>query len=734
MTPTAFASESQPGASPAPALKPDLDFWAGGGAMGEKIRNFPWAQTVLGDAAHWPQSLKITVSLMLNTRHPAQVWWGPTLVQIYNDAFELLIGPERLLNALGQPGSECWKEAWPIIGPQINQVLHGGDSIWQQNALVPIVRNGQLEDCYWTYSYSPITDPTVLGGIGGVLFIGSETTETVRAQKILERDSVWRNAPDLFVSVSVKGVFQAVNPAWQSVLGHTYDQVIGHPMEEFIWPEDIGSTQVALVQALENGNLRDFRNRMLHKDGTTRWISWYTAKEGSQLFGYGRDVTREQQQAQALIDAELQLRQSQKMEAVGQLTGGIAHDFNNLLAGMMGSLALLERQLLEVAESGQISLKKVHLQRHLSNAQSAGRRAATLTQRLLAFSRQQTLEPAIVDVPTLVKEMVELIGSTVGMSVELNFVAPTDTGLVVRADKNQLENALLNLCINARDAMPDGGVLTIESSAVLLDEAAAAALRVPDMRPGAYVQLKVSDTGCGMDAAVISRAFDPFFTTKPVGTGTGLGLSMIHDFAQHSGGYAQLESTLGKGTWASIYLPRLSADGGAAAQLAEPVVVARPDNTAPLPTSSQVPMADYVLPIAAVVATVAAKKGQRTILVVDDEAIVREFVAEVLTEEGFHVLQAATALQGLQHLRSAVPLALLITDVGLPGGMNGRQFAEAARDVQAGLQVLFITGFAESTVWHGGHHPSGMQVLVKPFEIDTLIARVSHMLQKAHSP
>ena len=285
MTSTAFASESQLGASPAPALKPDLDFWAGGGAMGEKIRNFPWAQTVLGDAVHWPQSLKIMVSLLLNTRHPAQVWWGPKLVQIYNNAFELLIGPERLLTALGQPCSECWKEAWPIIGPQINQVLHGGDSIWQQNALIPIVRNGQLEDCYWTYSYSPVSDPTAPGGIGGVLTIGSETTETVYAQKILERESVWRNAPDLFVTVGADGVFQAVNPAWQSVLGHTYDQVIGHPMEEFIWPEDIGSTQVALVQALENGNLRDFRNRMRHKDGTIRWISWYTAKEGSQLFG-----------------------------------------------------------------------------------------------------------------------------------------------------------------------------------------------------------------------------------------------------------------------------------------------------------------------------------------------------------------------------------------------------------------------------------------------------------------
>ena len=735
MTLTGYLPDTHFGNAPSSAFTPALSFWVGGGEMGERIRNHAWALTALGPAQHWPQSLKTIVNLMLNTQHPVIVWWGPGLIQLYNDAYAPLIGSERHPSSLGQGAQECWAEIWPIIGPQIAKVMQGDGGAWHENALVPVTRNGQLKDCWWTYSHSPIAEITALNGIGGVVLITTETTDTMLAQKIRERDSVWRNAPDLFVTVGADGVFQAVNPAWQSVLGHTYDQVIGHPMEEFIWPEDINSSQMALVQALENGNLADFRNRMRHKDGTMRWISWYSAKEGSQLFGYGRDVTREQQQAQALIDSERQLRQSQKMEAVGQLTGGIAHDFNNLLAVMMGSLALLERQLLAVTEGGQMPLKEVHLQRHLSNAQSAGRRAAALTQRLLAFSRQQTIEPAIVDVPTLVKEMVELIGITVGMSVELNFVAPTDTGLAVRADKNQLENALLNLCINARDAMPDGGVLTIESSAVLLGEAAAAAMLVPNMQPGSYVQLKVSDTGCGMGAAVISRAFDPFFTTKPVGMGTGLGLSMIYDFAQQSGGHAQLESTLGKGTRASIYLPRLSADGGAAAHLTGPIAVPYADSTAAFqPAFTQIPLADYVLPIAALVATVAAKKSQRTILVVDDEAIVREFVAEVLTEEGFQVLQAATALEGLQQLRAAVPLVLLITDVSLPGGMNGRQLAEGARDMQPDLQVLFITGFAESTVWRGGQPPPGMQVLVKPFEIDSLIARVAHMLQTAHSP
>lgn len=721
MTSTASASEIQLGSSPDPALTPDLDFWAGGGGMGKKIRNFPWAQTPLGDAAHWPQSLKTIVNFMLKTRHPVMVWWGPTLVQIYNDGFELLIGPDRLNTALGQTCCECWAEAWPIIGPQINQVIHGGASIWQENALIPIMRNGQLQDCYWTYSYSAIAELKAPGGIGGVMTVGSETTETVRAQKILERDSVWRNSPDLFVTLNHQGVFQAVNPAWEKLLGYRQDEVLGQRMEKFVWPEDLETSQAALIEALKQGNLADFRNRLRHKDGSVRWISWYTAKEGLLLFGYGRDVTREQQQAQALLDAELQLRQAQKMEAVGQLTGGIAHDFNNLLAGMMGSLALLERHL---AEGQQTTNKKDDWRRYLSNAQTASRRATALTQRLLAFSRLQTLAPATVDVPTLVCEMLELLGSTVGPEIVLNFAAPLDAGLMVQADKNQLENALLNLCINARDAMPDGGTLTLEIGMVSLDASAIAALLMVEMQPGAFVQLKVSDTGCGMDAAVMNRAFDPFFTTKPQGQGTGLGLSMIYGFARQSGGFAQLESTPGKGTQVSIYLPRLPAAGAGGA----PTSMA---STA----QKLLPLNDGTTPFIAQVAQV-AQVAQRTILVVDDEAIVREFVVEVLAEEGFRVLQAGTAMQGLQVLRNALlidSVDLLITDVGLPGGMNGRQFAEAAQQLQPGLLVLFITGFAESSVWRGGQLPTGMQVLGKPFEIDSLVTRVAHMLQTAHS-
>jgi signal transduction histidine kinase/PAS domain-containing protein len=393
---------------------------------------------------------------------------------------------------------------------------------------------------------------------------------------------------------------------------------------------------------------------------------------------------RVQERTSQLMQAEEALRQSQKMEAVGQLTGGIAHDFNNLLAGISGSLELLERRLSEGQTAG--------LDRYIDAAQGASRRAAALTQRLLAFSRRQTLDPKAVDVNRLVAGMEDLVRRSVGPTIELEVVGAG--GLwTTRVDPSQLENAILNLCINARDAMaPDGGRLTIETANKWLDERAA---RERDLPPGQYVSLCVTDTGVGMSAEVAQRAFDPVFTTKPLGQGTGLGLSMVYGFARQSGGQVRIYSEVGKGTTMCIYLPR---HAGAL----EPQDVHLQD--APHPGYGE------------------------TVLVIDDEAIVRMLIVDVLEEGGYASLEAGDGPGGLKILQSDARIDLLITDVGLPGGMNGRQIADAARVLRPDLKVLFITGYAENAVVGNGHLDPGMQVITKPFSTAALSAKIREMI------
>jgi PAS domain S-box-containing protein len=382
--------------------------------------------------------------------------------------------------------------------------------------------------------------------------------------------------------------------------------------------------------------------------------------------------------------AEEQLRQSQKMEAVGQLTGGLAHDFNNLLAGIAGSLELLQ---LRVAQG-----RTAELGRFIVTAQESAARAAALTHRLLAFSRRQTLEPKPTAVNSLAAGMSELIARTVGPSVTMQITEAPDLWVTL-VDPNQLENALLNLCINARDAMPDGGRILIEAGNLALDGRAA---RMRNMPAGQYVSLSVTDTGSGMAPDVMERAFDPFFTTKPIGQGTGLGLSMIYGFVQQSGGQVRIHSVVGRGTTVSLYLPRYLGEVRPAA--------AEPTTAAPR-----------------------AEAGE-TVLVVDDEPAVRMLVTEVLQELGYHAIEAADGPSGLDVLRSSARIDLLVSDVGLPGGMNGRQLADAGRALRPDLKVLFITGYAENAVMSGRQATPGMSVLVKPFALDDLGMRIKSLI------
>jgi signal transduction histidine kinase/CheY-like chemotaxis protein len=394
---------------------------------------------------------------------------------------------------------------------------------------------------------------------------------------------------------------------------------------------------------------------------------------------------RVEERTTELMRAEEALRQSQKMEAVGQLTGGIAHDFNNLLAGISGSLELLQRRLQEGRLAG--------VERYIDAAQGAAQRAAALTQRLLAFSRRQTLDPKPIAVNRLINGMEDLIRRTMGPDIEVEVVGAA--GLwTTRVDPSQLENALLNLCINARDAMaPNPGRLTIETANKWLDDRAA---KERDLTPGQYVSLCVTDTGSGIPADIVDKIFDPFFTTKPIGQGTGLGLSMIHGFVRQSGGQVRVYSEPEKGTTMCLYLPRYTGALSAVDPL-DPVIAGHPGH------------------------------GE-TILVIDDEPTVRMLAAEVLGDAGYTVIEAVDGPAGLQVLNSDVRIDLLVTDVGLPGGLNGRQVADAARIQRPDLKVLFITGYAENAAVGNGLLDPGMAVLTKPFVMTDLVNKAGELI------
>ena len=452
-----------------------------------------------------------------------------------------------------------------------------------------------------------------------------------------------------------------------------------------VHPDDLAGLRAVMACGLEREGELELEYRIQHPDGSVRWVlsrsHTYVDRTGRPVrrTGVGVEMTRQRQ-------LEDQLRQSQKMEAVGQLTGGLAHDFNNLLTGVIGSLELLQTRIAQ----GRIR----DVDRYVDAAQGAARRAAALTHRLLAFSRRQTLDPKPTDVNRLVGGMEELIRRTVGPSITVEPMVDAAGLWSTLVDPGQLENALLNLCINARDAMPSGGRLTIETANRWLDERTA---RERDLPPGQYVSLCVSDTGTGMPPEVIAKAFDPFFTTKPMGQGTGLGLSMIYGFARQSGGQVRIRSEVGQGAMVCIYLPRHLGEA---------------ETAGPAPELADAPRAE---------------DGQ-TVLVVDDEPTVRLLVTEVLEDLGYRAIEAADGAAGLQVLQSDVRVDLLVTDVGLPGGMNGRQVADAARVARPTLKVLFITGYAENAVLSHGHLDPGMHVLTKPFSLEVLASRIKELI------
>lgn len=505
-------------------------------------------------------------------------------------------------------------------------------------------------------------------------------------ERTAERNRVWAMSRDLFAVMGFDGYLKEINPAWEATLGYDSGTILSRPFPEQVHPDDHQAVQ-AVVNRLRQGEVvTRFEDRIRHANGSWRWIAWALVPEGEVFYAVGRDITGEKEAAAELEQIQEALRQSQKMEAVGQLTGGLAHDFNNILAGISGSLEMMSTRMAQ----GRIG----DLDRYLTGASSAAKRAAGLTQRLLAFSRRQTLDPKPTNLTPLVNDMLDLINRSMGPGIEVETAGATGLWTIF-VDAGQLENSLLNLCINARDAMPDGGKLMIETANRWMDERGA---RQHGLTPGQYVSLCVSDSGTGMSRDVIDRAFDPFFTTKPIGQGTGLGLSMVYGFAGQSGGTVRIYSEVGKGTMVCIYLPR---HRGYAEPIEEPQFV------------EEAPRAS----------------GTETVLLVDDEPLIRLLAVEALEELGYTIIEAEEGASALKILNSERTIDLLITDVGLPGGLNGRQVADAARIARPDLKVLFITGYAENAVLNHGHLDQSMHVLTKPFQLDAFARKVKALIE-----
>ena len=622
-----------------------------------------------------------------------------------NPAYEQLIGHRRVIGF-------TVREALPEVEGQgfldlLDEAFATGEVFTRRNVEISLQRTqgAAPETRFLDFVYQPIKNSA--GQVTSIFVEGSDITErratedALRASEALLRDLnlelerrvieraqarslTWQLSPDLLGALNSEGYFVTSNPAWEAVLGWSEAEVARTSIFELLHPDDLEHTRAGFELTQVGQPAIRFANRYRCKDGSYRWISWVGIPEDGFVYCTGRDITAERAAEVELAAAQEALRQSQKMETIGHLTGGIAHDFNNLLTGILGSLDLVRRRL--------AADRSDDIPRFMDAASTSALRAAALTHRLLAFARRQSLDTRPNDINRLIAGMEDLLRRTLGERIDLRSSLAADLWTAF-TDANQLESALLNLAINARDAMPDGGQLAIETANVRLDEADASLAE--DVEPGDYVVISVSDTGSGMPADVLAQAVDPFFTTKPVGAGTGLGLSMIYGFAKQSRGHLSIDSQVGRGTTVKLFLSRALQDAVVLDALA-----------------SEPPRGD----------------GE-TILVVEDDMTVRLIISEVLQELGYDVLVASDARPAIPLLQSDRRIDLMISDVVLPH-VNGRKLAEIARVARPNLKVLFVTGYAENATVRGDFLDEGMDMLTKPFSLDALGAKVRAMVDK----
>ncbi|WP_426387883.1 PAS domain S-box protein [Sphingobium sp. R-21] len=642
---------------------------------------------------------------MTQSEHPSSTGSRfELLVQSVTDYAIYMLDPQGIVTSWNA-GAQRFKGYDPheIIGEHFSRFYTPEDRAREipKVALETAVREGRFEAEGWRVRkdgsrfwanvvIDPIREPN--GDLVGFAKITRDLTDRRAAEEELRRSEerfrlLVQSVTDYAIyMLDPEGHVSSWNPGAERFKGYAAEEIMGEHFSRFYTEEDrkAGISRTALETARREGRF-EAEGWRVRKDGSRFWASIIIdpiRDEQGKLVGFAK-VTRDLTEKRAI---EEQLRQSQKMEAIGQLTGGLAHDFNNLLTGISGSLEMMQVRMAQG--------RGAELERYFMAAQGAVKRAAALTHRLLAFSRRQTLDPQPTGVNRLISGLDELVRRTVGPSVQVEVVGASDLWPIL-VDPNQLENAILNLCINARDAMPAGGKLTIETANKWLDERAA---RQQDLPVGQYVSICVSDTGTGMTPDVVAKAFDPFFTTKPLGEGTGLGLSMVYGFTRQSGGQVRIYSEVGQGTTMCLYLPRHDAEG---------VVEDAEVRLAPAEPTAE---------------------GE-VVLVIDDEPTIRMLISEVLAESGYAVIEAPDGPAGLRVLESNAKIDLLITDVGLPGGLNGRQVADAARVERPDLKVLFVTGYAENAIIGGGRLDTGMYVLTKPFQMDVLSNRIREIIE-----
>ena len=689
---------------------------AGNNEMSERIRNHDWSATPLGPVDSWPASLRVLLDTLLEAPLPMCVLWDEAGLQLYNDAHAALIRHHHPA-ALGMPVAETWGAAWPELIEALN-ACERSQACLLRNHRLSEQGTADSQSVWFDLALSPIRDGQSIRG--QLLCLRHSEEEALRRSEAKIR-MITDALPVLIGYIDRNERYRFNNRHYETWFGQTPADLYGQQMRDVIG-ERAYDERCTQINAALAGKEVTFEATMPHRDGELRqaWMHYLPHRDGEgEVQGFyvlTQDVTerwhaeralrelnetlesRVQERTNALAEvyerllkemasreqAQEALRQAQKMEAVGQLTGGIAHDFNNMLTGIIGGLDLIQRYN-QTGRHGET-------QRFIDAAVTSANRAAALTHRLLAFARRQPLNLKRVNINALVESMHDLLVRTLGSHILVDAQLEADLW-PAHSDENQLESALLNLVINARDAMPNGGSLYIATANVEVQQPH----QVGDLVPGRYVSLSVLDSGCGMTPKVLAAAFEPFFTTKPIGQGTGLGLSMIYGFTRQAGGHVQIFSEPEKGTEVTLYLPAHR----------DAAIVARIDKSAePTPKALQ---------------------GE-SVLVVEDDAAVRMLVLDVLDMLGYSALEAAEANAAVKILQSGARIDLLISDVGLPG-MNGRQLADIARQLRPELGVLFITGYAEQAA-SSGFLDAGMDMISKPFAIDFLATRIREMLAR----
>ena len=685
-----------------------MKFLDSGGESGRLMRALDWSRNPLGVPASWPLQLRTLVGVMLDARQGILIVWGPEQITLYNDHYAEMLGARHPM-AMGQRFRDVWYEIWDQVDPIIS-AAYAGESIQMDDIVFEMLRNGYPEETHFSFSYTPVRDDD--GVVQGMFCACNELTQRVNAERQVLAQATYLaslfDATPSFMAVlsGPEHRFTLTNAPYRALIGHR--DPIGLPVREAL-PDlqgqfffdlldevyrtgraAVGSGTEILFQRAAGGPVErrdlDFIYQPLQTDTRVTGI----LVVGTDVTGQKVVSLQLEQDNVALArraeETEERLRQAQKMEAVGQLTGGIAHDFNNMLQGIVLPLQVIRKRLQQQRHEG--------LDDYVEAGLASARRAASLTQRLLAFSRRQPLDEKVADVAGSIRTVEPLLRTTCGENITLDVELPAELW-PVRTDTHQFESSLLNLVINARDAMPHGGAIGLCATNLTL---AADVLEGTGLPAGDYVEIRVTDSGVGMPPEVLARVFDPFFTTKPIGQGTGLGLSMVYGYIRQSGGYVTVDSIEDVGTVVRVRLPR------------------SPDT--PQPVRAQPAR------------TCDDARGVYRVLVAEDDDVVRLLVVDLLRDRGHVVSEAIDGSQAMMMLDQGVAYDLLLSDVGLPGP-NGRQVADYARERLPGIRVLLMTGYAAEVATNSSFLGPDMALIVKPFDSDALVAKVDGVM---HGP